>query len=119
MEVEDWAEVAGTPPAPRCPICNGDDLVFNVVTQRGALPEFQTQAECSGCGHVPVIEEDADVELIPDTRAASFPPLQVEMNQPPRGLRPGDIAGAVCVPRPAPRPAPNYLVPHEGRTRPT
>jgi hypothetical protein len=114
----------------RCPRCGGEPI-FTVTGMRGALPDFQLQAECDRCGPVEVPSRDVvapgtdDVdptgwaEYRPNARTHAFPPMAPEPSSRPRGLRLGDVPGAVRQPRPQRSVAASYLDPAPQSTRPT
>jgi hypothetical protein len=118
----DWAESEAPPEVlpPQCPHCGGE-LVYQFADIPGARPEYQLEPECERCGRVEVAKPDEvsdDLLDLPNPTPV-FPPLSTEPEQRPRGLRLGDIPGAIRTQRAPPNTTANYLDPQPPSARPT
>jgi hypothetical protein len=114
---EQWADSqAPLPETPVCPCCGGE-VTFSVTGISGARPEFQMTARCDRCGLVEIERDDAE-DLAPIPAQHSFLPPPTEFQQRARGLRLGDVRGAVRARRAPQKAVGGYLDPQSGPTRP-
>ena len=116
----DWAESEAPPEVlpPRCPNCGGE-VVYEFADIPGSRPEFQVKPQCERCGRVEVVENNANEILDLPGSAPCFPP-PLDSEQRPRGLRLGDIPGAIRTQRAPPKPTTSYMDPPPSQaTRPT